>query len=181
MATYPVPCACGATLEVAGSAAGTTVPCRCGRSVEVPSLVRLKASVGQASVSADFEIEQLLVAGALPVESNCVLCHRPTSNQAKYLVTCEVATVDAGEMPWWQKILVVMAFGVIGFGVYGGWQVRRPSVRGRDVILPLPIRVCPDCVETLTTTKAVRAAMQETDVYARLFEKYPRAAISNAD
>lgn len=179
--TYPVPCACGATLQIPGSAAGSQLTCRCGRTVEIPKLSRLKAAVGESSLSPDFELEQLVLADTLPLESDCVLCHRPTGNRARYLVTCEVATVDDGEMPWWQKVLVVLGFGLIGFVVFGFGKVRRPSVRGRDVILPIPVRVCPGCGETLTTQAAVREAMECTPAYARLFEKYPGATIQNGD
>src|SRR5579885_2212251 len=106
-ATYPVKCDCGATLEVPGTAAGSNVACRCGRSVEVPSLARLKASVGRSAVSAEFELEQLLVTGALPVEHDCVLCGRRTDHTATYTVTCELAE-EVGAIPTWQWVAVIV-------------------------------------------------------------------------
>jgi hypothetical protein len=185
--TYPVGCECGATIHVPGTSAGATFACKCGRKLEVPTLAQLKASVGQEAVSAEFELEQLLVTGALPLEKDCVLCGVRTDNRATYTVTCELADASQGEIPAWQWVVVFALFLCAGIGIvllvlllmFG--RQKAPGPHGRDVVFRLPVRVCEGCVKTLTTPAAVRDAMDQTEVYARLFDKYPDARIGNAD
>ena len=86
---YPVPCACGVVHEVSAGSAGSTFACECGKTVEVPSLVRLKASVGQSSVSADFELARILGTGRLPVEDTCGVCGLKTDYKLQVPVVCE--------------------------------------------------------------------------------------------
>src|SRR5262245_25842314 len=95
MATYPVTCDCGATHHVDATAAGSKLACCCGCSVEVPSLVRLKANAGEASISADFEIEHLLATNSLPVEPNCYNCDIATTHCRHVLTECERVIVQA--------------------------------------------------------------------------------------
>lgn len=175
--TYPVGCECGATIHVPGTSAGTTFTCKCGRKLEVPTLAQLKASVGQAVMSADLELQHLVAAGALPLEKDCVLCRKPTTNQAAYTVVCERPEDKSGGSIWYQ--LFFIWFSPL---LYMMQMARRqPEVHGQNVVFRLPVRVCEGCMRTLTTAAAVRKAMCETPVYARLFDKYPHAGITNAD
>ena len=173
-ATYPVPCACGATLEVPGSAAGTSVPCRCGRAVEVPSLAQLKASVGQPVLSADLELEHLLARRALPLERDCVLCGVPTEHQVPVSVVCE-RPEDKGHVPIWQQILL-MWFSIVLWAAH--MASRSHELHGRNVAFELPVRVCEECGRRLSGTAALWDALARTPVYARLLGKYPHAAVS---
>jgi hypothetical protein len=175
--TYPVGCECGATIHVPGTSAGTTFTCQCGRQVEVPGLARLKASVGQAVLSADLELQHLTAAEALPLEKDCVICGRTTDDQVAYRVVCERPETK-GRVPLWQQVLLMGLSPLLYVFHMSGQRV---EVHGRDVAFRLPVRVCEGCAQTLTTPAAVRDAMDETPVYARLFDKYPDAKISNAD
>jgi hypothetical protein len=179
--TYPIGCECGATIHVPGTSAGTTFTCKCGRQVEIPGLARLKASVGQPPTSPDFHLANLVQAGALPLESDCVLCSVRTDNKAVYLVVCERPEVGTPVMPVWQWVIY------IALNILAPWKLffltagEEGAVHGRDVTFRLAVRACETCVQTLTTAAAVRAAMCKTQVYARLFEKFPGSAIRNAD
>lgn len=179
--TYPIGCECGATIHVPGTSAGTTFTCKCGLRLEVPTLAQLKASVGQPPVSADFHLTGLVQAGALPLESDCVRCGVRTDSKATYLVICERPEATRAVMPTWQWVLYFLlgpisaAWSLFYLNTEGG------EVHGREVTFRLPVRVCEECMRTLTTAGAVREAMCMTPVYARLFEKYPGSAIRNAD
>jgi hypothetical protein len=172
--TYPVRCECGATLQVPGAAAGTTRTCRCGRAVEVPTLARLKTSVGEATVSADLELEHLVAAGALPLEQECVTCGRQTSHCAVVSVVCE-RPEETGHVPLWQQVLLF----TVSLWLYVlQMMTKRTEVHGRNVAFQLPVRVCPGCAEGLTTKAAVRDVLTRTPVYERLLGKYPHAQVT---
>ena len=174
--TYPVRCECGATLQVPGTAAGTIQTCRCGRAVAVPSLVRLKASAGEAVVSAELELQHLLLNGSLPLEQDCVVCDLPTNQQTVFAVVCE-RPEEKGQVPVWQQFLLIWISPLLYL-----WHMasRRTEVHGRDVSFRLPVRVCEACRPSLRGRGATFDALCHTPVYARLLEKYPHASISNA-
>lgn len=173
---YRVTCGCGKTQDVTAGDAGSTIPCGCGRAVEVPSLGRLKASVGLPARSADLEVKLLLNDGSLPVETQCAMCDLTTTHQVFVWVECERR--DAKEaMPYWQQVL--------GFGLFG-WLLgsllvsrseRWSNLHGRDVAFDLPVRVCEDCAPDVRTVRAAREVLLRTDLYARLLEKYPHAKL----
>jgi hypothetical protein len=172
--TYPVPCACGATLDVPGSAAGTAVTCRCGRSVEVPSLAALKSAAGQPVLSADLELQHLVARRALPLERDCVLCSVPTDHAVPISVVCE-RPEETGHVPVWQQLLLMWVSIVLWAAHMAS---RRHEVHGRDVAFHLPVRVCEPCGVGLSGTAALRDALARTPVYDRLLQKYPHARLS---
>jgi hypothetical protein len=142
--------------------------------VAVPSLARLKAAAGQTVLSPDLELEHLLLAGALPPVPNCAGCGRAADRQVAVSVVCESATVDDGETPFWQKLLVGLLTGVHFLRL----QSHRPGVYGRDVRFVLPVRLCEACDRETVGRERVRAALAHTPVYARLLAKYPHAAVA---
>lgn len=176
--TYPVTCACGKTYQVAGSSAGGRYTCHCGRPIEIPSLTHLKASVGLPVASPEFLLAGLAATGSLPLEQDCVLCGQSTREKATYLVVCE-RPVAPTYMPWWQWVLLGW-FSPLRLAIEATHAWKVPAV-GNDVTLRLSIRVCEECMQTLTTHRVIRDVMSRTPEYARLFEKFPAAAIHNAD
>lgn len=175
--TYPVTCACGKTHQVAGSAAGTEFVCDCRRTVEVPSYARLKASVGESAVSADFALEQHIQAGDLPLDRDCVACHRPTAHQIVATVVCERQRVSESGPRCYELMLSFALFGWIGAMIASRQRASVKRAVGEDRMFPLPVRVCERCAAEFTTARAVRDALERTPLYASLLEKYPRSEI----
>jgi hypothetical protein len=173
---YPVACECGATIQVPGTAAGTTVTCQCARKVDVPTLARLKASVGQSAISADLELEHLAATGALPLESNCTICGGETTNKVAFSVVCERPEDKSGGSFWYQVFFIW--FSPLLYMMH--MATRRSEVHGRNVVFRLPLRVCETCQPSVNSRSAIRDALRRTPVYARLLDKYPDAKISNA-
>lgn len=172
--TYPFPCECGAELRAAATEAGTRKPCGCGRLAEVPSLARLKAAVGESAASADMQVEQLLMNGRLPLEADCVVCGRATTNRLRAVVTCERQEV-VRERTRLESVAGFLLFGLLGWLVF---RSNRPiGTRGTDRIFDLPIRLCEPCGREVTTADQARDALRRTPLYAALLDKYPRASV----
>ncbi|HET6572501.1 MAG TPA: hypothetical protein VFG68_02785 [Fimbriiglobus sp.] len=174
--TYPIGCECGATIHVPGTSAGTTFTCKCGRQVEIPGLARLKASIGQSTVSADLELEHLTAARALPLEANCTNCGRETTNEIAFSVVCERPEDKSGGSFWYQVFFIW--FSPLLYMMH--MATRQSEVHGRNVVFRLPVRVCETCQPSLNSQSAIRDTLRQTPVYARLLDKYPHARIGNA-
>ncbi len=175
MATYPVRCECGKSHQVPGSAAGTALTCDCRRIIEVPSFAKLKASVGESSVSIDLVIRHMLANDELPVESDCVICFRTTKHQATFQLECEREEIARSSKLRWFEFLILCLSPIRM--ILMAYESEDPQMSGRDVILELPIRICEECEPDLKTGADVRAAMQKSDIYSQLFEKFPDSRV----
>lgn len=175
---YPVPCACGKVHEVSAGAAGSSFACECGRTVEVPSLVKLKASAGESTVSADFELDQMIGTGALPMEDTCGVCGARTKHALRVTVVCERED-EKGGTPANRPAMGCLAFGPVGLFVLAinlfGWRPKRTF--GQNLTYHLPIRVCESCDGEEWTEDATRSVLERTPLYARLLDKYPKAEV----
>jgi hypothetical protein len=180
MATYPVRCECGKTHQVPGSAAGSTIACDCRRTVEIPSYAKLKASVGESSVSADFVIPLMLANKELPVETDCVACCGKTDHQIDAMVICDQEQSKEKKSLTWYEILLLpfVTFSNLWLFVLA-FRKRQGDVRkiGADVMFRLPIRLCEKCAPEVHTTSQIRSALSKTDLYRQLLDKYPMARI----
>lgn len=175
---YPVPCECGVVHEVAASAAGTSLACVCGKSVRVPSLAKLKASVGQTAVSADFELARILGTGRLPVEDTCGVCGQKTDNRLQVPVVCEQQELKKEHTVVGSLVSrALVSLLTLGFLRYDPGDDPGQQV-GRNVAYLLPIRVCTTCAAGKWTTELTRSVLERTPLYARLFDKYPHATVS---
>jgi len=173
---YPVPCDCGTVREVLAGDAGSSFACDCGKTVDVPSLVKLKASVGQSTVSADFELDQMIGSNALPVEDTCGVCGLRTMNKAFVEVMCDREEEKKGI----EKQAALGGF----FGWAIGWFLAYLRKRGQpgkaigqNLRCHLPIRVCEGCAAGRWTVKLTRTVLDRTPLYARLLDKYPDAEV----
>jgi hypothetical protein len=79
---YQLPCTCGEYLTVTEGSAGAQVKCVCGRIMTVPSLGGLRELAGEPAhqPAPEIVVEQMLLAGALPPNRNCVHCGLATAN-----------------------------------------------------------------------------------------------------
>src|SRR5262245_825581 len=168
---YEIRCDCGRAISVAEGDAGSRISCACGLTVQVPSLNQLRASAGEERLAPDFVVEQLLYAGRLPSGEHCVWCGVVTDGRIHCQTECERETVREQASPGW----------FAGLGVLTGlpflWN-RKETRRGRDLILTLPLRVCPSCQPALTGADTAKEAMRRDPLYRRLLEKFPKAKVS---
>ncbi len=173
MATYPISCSCGSTLQVSGTEAGTTQTCICGSAVQVPSLAKLKAAVGEATVSADLKLQHLISENALPLESDCVQCHRPTMHTVRIQVECE-RPENKGGVALWRVVILWLICGWFQAILYQVSKRRDADVtHGRNVAFDLPVRVCEECESSAADIDLLRA----TPLYSALLDKYPHADV----
>jgi len=176
---YELECECGRKMTVRETAAGLKEQCQCGRTVVVPSLheLRLRAGIGEPSLTPEKVVETLLLAGRLPEDRHCVLCGVTTDGVICCTTECERAYVQSGEPPWWMYLLSFVTFGWMGAVMV---HVTKKDDRewGRDRVFPLPLRICPGCLPQLVGMPALKAALSQVPVYARLLEKYPHARIT---
>ncbi len=178
MATYPVRCECGKTHQVPGSAAGTNFTCDCRRTVEVPSFAKLKASVGESSVSIDLMLRHMLAHGELPVETDCAICQRITIHRHDVELECErseyLSQPKSGSA--WNEFRTFFFSGLFGHLMRAD-RMSNETLVGRDVVLRLPIRICKECEPDLKTAAEVRTVLNRTEVYRQLFARYPDARV----
>lgn len=175
--SYEVRCECGKPHPVTSADAGSSLRCGCGRAVEVPPLHRLRASAGQAALSADMQLRMMLQSGELPGTNECVRCYCPTGNAARVVIECERADVQ----PVYRREFPTAGC-LLGF-LFGGIVYRRvhqgDRVRGHDVVFTVPLRVCEVCESEIRSAGALRETLRRVRVYAALLDKYPDARITS--
>lgn len=145
---FHVSCQCGESLRVSEGAAGARLNCSCGRVVVVPSLSELREQAGLAAnqPSAKLVIESMLAGGELPTATTCAHCDRD-ANETVYL-TAECEKAFGSEPDRTAAILAILIFGLWGWLVYL-FRTREATEFGDNVILHLPVRLCPDCRRSL--------------------------------
>jgi hypothetical protein len=175
---YQLKCVCGQTLPVSAGAAGTRLLCSCGRTVEVPSLRELRRQSGEApTANPVMAIEHLLATQQLPLESTCNSCGREGAEIVKFVAECERRWLRRpGRWDW----VVVAIFSLPIALLTHLWIRRTGEVReyGRDVILDLPLRLCPACRPEMRTRSQMAAALRTVPIYAQLLNRYPKAKLS---
>ena len=181
--TYPLKCECGKTHRVDGTLAGSKLACACGREIQIPSLSRLKSSVGEAALSAEVRIEQMIQLGILPEEKRCLICGLYTEDVQHVWAVCERLEVKepVGKSLWLQALLIIL-FGLFFYVFILLLLFRREdeSVHGRDVRLRLPLRVCRECAPDLESLETLREVIFKVPHYEELLDKYPHAELSIA-
>src|SRR5262245_37056839 len=88
---YHVPCECGKTVAVDEGSAGATGGCVRGPTLTVASLGGLRELAGEPAhqPAPEIVIEQMLLAGTLPANRNCVHCGLETADVVNIQVECE--------------------------------------------------------------------------------------------
>ena len=174
--TYKVQCECGATQKVEATLAGSRLACPCGREIEVPSLSRLKGQVGRSAMSAEIQIENMLIHGVLPHEKNCLLCKRPTSAVVHCWTTCERPQVKV-ERSWHDYVKCVITCDLTGL-LHAAGRDDADEVHGRDLRFRLPLRVCNHCSDQLRNPRLLKETLLDVPIYSELLAKYPWADVS---
>jgi hypothetical protein len=175
---YQLPCTCGEYLTVTEGSAGAQVKCVCGRIMTVPSLGGLRELAGEPAhqPAPEIVVEQMLLAGALPPNRNCVHCGLATANVVNIQVECErvwvhksggygAAAFFALFISWWFAGIALL------------FRDKEVHEFGRDKIYALPLPVCPECRPMLNGGKAAKASLARVPEYRLLLEKFPEAKI----
>jgi hypothetical protein len=157
--------------------AGNRYTCPCGHELVVPSLSRLKMAAGEAVLSPEVRLEQMLQLGLLPQQAHCVVCRRATTGVTYFWAVCERAFVkkDSSRV-WWVIALSWIFLGWLGLLLL--FRARDDRVHGSDVQLRLPLRACPECAPVLAEAGRLEDAVLAVPVYADLLDKYPRAELA---
>jgi hypothetical protein len=148
---YPIRCDCGQLVSVPEAAAGSSVTCPCGRDLAVPSLSELKRQVGFAAYKPPPQviIQHLLAAGELPPPA-CLGCGSNAGRTINTVAECERAWTKGTGIPGWIPFLFFLPFGWIVLRVRRG-----ETVHGEDLIVPVPVRLCPSCRRRLPRRRAL--------------------------
>jgi hypothetical protein len=175
---YQVTCDCGKAHPVTAADAGSSLPCDCGRTVEVPALHELKLQSGETALSADAQLEGMLLNGTFPGAPECVCCHRPTNHIVTAHITCDRPTVKSTGDP------DATLLGCLFMMLPGIWILPRGSrerrIYGRDVQYTVPLRVCEQCERESPGRAGLIAALRAVPVCSALLDKYPNATTSRA-
>jgi hypothetical protein len=143
---FHLSCACGKSIEVSGSAAGSSVVCPCDRAVAVPSLSELRRQSGLPAfkASAALIIEEMKAARELPAPA-CVECCQHTEDKAVAVADCERAWGRGEDGGWMWGIAAVAVFFVGLWALLLYYLSRDRKEFGDTVIVQMPIRICHGC------------------------------------
>jgi hypothetical protein len=128
---FHLDCPCGNRSPVTEGQAGLRLTCSCGRTLQVPNLPELRRQAGLAPfpIPTATQVEERVKAGELPAGTVCARCARPTSAVLHAVAECESVCITTEE--WSVNEIVV--------------SEREVSQQGREVVVPVPLRLCPDC------------------------------------
>jgi hypothetical protein len=181
---FHLDCECGNRVAVTEGSAGATVDCACGRTIKVPSLSQLRKLHGLEPASLlnpVLLIEHLAAAGELPPGETCIQCGFPTSETLNVVAECEKVWIRRSGGVLKSTLIFFISLLFTPFVIfYRGGVV---GVYGRDLILPVPLRVCPDCkpeVEKAAqawSQASIKQLLRRVTVYDRLLDRYPNARI----
>jgi hypothetical protein len=200
---FTLRCSCGDTLQIAGTDAACTRRCHCGAEFQIPrlgELRRLEASgettiaprrVGEAdSVPAPTPSDYLTVAQklriltlekCLPYETHCMSCEVSTQNVLNCFIECELPYAPQTSLLWDHLVTGLMVLLSPRRGLFRlvGSSEDAPVAEGNEVVVPAPLRICPDCATTLHRQKhVVREMLLKMPLYRPLFRQYPDASIN---
>lgn len=144
---FQVTCECGKSTTVYEWSAGTQWTCDCGRLVTVPSLGKLRQSVGLSEVPrSPAEIVRTKVQDqSLPV-CGCLLCGSSNAETVPLIAICEQETTYQSSSSDQASFAL---FGVLGGILFDRQRNRETRTIGRNVSVAVPIQLCDVCVPML--------------------------------
>lgn len=180
--SYPVTCECGETSPVVASEAGATFTCPCGRTVRVPTLSKLRASVGAADDYGSVleQIRRRIQLGELPSNEICPITGGPATATVWFEILCEREWSRRTGLNHWQAFLLAFLGGWIGILLaMSGGDGARETV-GSDVSLTAPLRLSPSGVEQVAVMRwqrSLKRAFSTTPIYKQLLQAYPQSKV----
>jgi hypothetical protein len=168
-------------ITVTAVQAGAEVRCLCGEVNAVPSLSELRHSVGQPRYNLGIveRIRQKVATGDLPSESACVKCGVQTSGILFCDVECERPWRSGGGF-WKYFFLFLLAPVWLWFG-QALKDSRRPEQFGRETVVEVPLRMCPECQSAVRTSDSaweLESLLQKVPLCHELLCEYPEATIT---
>jgi len=141
-----VDCPCGKRTIVDAASAGGTTTCACGQIVEIPllSVLRRQAGLSAYPINPVTVINELVTKGELPAGKSCLRCRRTTKDIFHAVAYCEssVETHPSGDTMQGVADAIALVVDVHGVEVDPGPE---SEIKGNAVVVPVPVRVCPDC------------------------------------
>lgn len=175
---YQIPCTCGKKYPVTGADAGVSFPCACGATVEVPALHVLRNQAARRSDSPLKYIRGLLLTGQLPGSKTCS-CREPSGGVLHLNIVCErepgaggvsqaevVGCLLAPMLGWLTALSLILCL-----------RSRRQQY-GDDVSVIVPVPICAECRERMTSEDAMRKALRQIPAYSELLDYYLQACIA---
>jgi hypothetical protein len=146
--------------------------------VDVPSLRELRRSAGEAdTVNPVLVIERLTADGELPGGRGCTWCGRDDAATVHVTATCERRWFRRPGR--WNWLAVAVISWPLALAAHL-WERQAGEVQefGRDVILRLPLRLCPPCRAEFRGRAALADVLRQVPVYAALLDRYPAAELT---
>lgn len=177
---YNVACGCGKELAVTAGEAGSQKHCTCGRTVKVPTLGQLARAAGNplATLSATERVSYLVSSGELPAGAVCARCQFPTDATLHCSVECERPYVrEHGS--WWTTFFSMLIFGFVRTILVQSRE--NPEVHGRELIVKMPLRMCPDCqplFQAGSRVSELRNLLRSVSEYEAVLATYPQASVA---
>lgn len=175
---YSIVCSCGATVSVTTSQAGGTCTCACGVTNAVPRLSELRLSAGEAPhpISGAERIAGIVARSELPDRDTCTSCDANTDNTVWFAVFCERKRTSGGND---NTFVYYMLFGWIAI-LASAIRPPRSKTHGTDVVVDVPMRICPTCLTAIESTKSqrkLRGLVRRVPACSDLLDSYPNASI----
>jgi hypothetical protein len=189
-------CDCGAEIDGHQGNAGSNVDCRCGKSVAVPKLSELRKLAGKSAYAtnpADM-VRELASNGTNPGSANCLECGASGGDLYRCEVVCEQSYANKapanegyGFIHRTASVLMLLFLPFsIWFSKRQNADQKEAEIRGHDISVTFPIRVCRPC--TLvgcdpTKQRSLRQLLEKASEYRAVLDYYPNAvptaALSN--
>lgn len=179
--SYPVTCECGETSQVVASEAGATFTCPCGRTVRVPTLSKLRASVGAADDYGSVleQVRRRIQLGELPCNEICPITGGPATATVWFEILCEREWSRRSDVDDGKAMLFLMFGGWLGL-LYAVMRGGSRETLGSDVSLTAPLRLSPSGVEQVAAMRwqrRLKRAFSTTPIYKQLLRAYPKAKV----
>ena len=176
---FSISCPCGKTTSVTAVQAGSEVRCLCGKLNAVPSLSELRHGAGQARYNLETRGPDQAGSGraSLAFGRRCAKCGLQTSGTLCFVVECEQPWSTGGG--FWKHFFLWLLAPVWIWGVLLR-DYKSDEVFGRETVVEIPVRMCPDCqaaVRNSPSTRAMTALLHTIPLYHQLLREYPKATI----
>ena len=176
-----VTCECGIVYPVSLTDAGLPIDCKCGKSFYIPSLSKLRESVGESPIPLNTveTIQAMIHNGSLPSRDDCPYSSRPANETVFFRVQCEVPWSGESKPTHLQKVLLTMIFGWFG-NLFIFLKSQETMECGRDTSIEVPLQISSDFRDKILRIRnqsKLKALLSKTPIYARLLKEFPDATI----
>jgi hypothetical protein len=176
---FSVECPCGLQISVDASQAGSTVVCECKRTVGVPSLGKLRESVGMDTYEAGAieTIRRLCSTGALPPGKTCAISGKVTDDVCpiSVYVVRQFEHVKERKPSW---ALLFLAGPLLAL-LFWPSKTRVMPVEGSETVVETPLRLLRSYHPRVRRWRQarLRRLLETVPIYAQLLAEHPRGVV----